>query len=93
MDKTPVDDRSPMAKSLSKVSEITAICLLMIVPALVGYLIDQKIGTGFILTLIGLLIGMVGSVLQLMQLVKSTNQTMSGRSSFPGNDASDKRDE
>jgi F0F1-type ATP synthase assembly protein I len=67
----PVDDRSPMAKSLSKVSEITAVCLLMIVPALIGYFVDQWLGTGFVFTLLGLVFGMTGSVYQLMQLVQA----------------------
>lgn len=66
----PVDDRSPTAKSLSKVSDIMAICLLMIVPALIGYFVDQKLGSGFVFTLLGLFFGMFGSVYQLMQLVK-----------------------
>lgn len=74
-----VDDRSPTAKSLSKVSEIFAICLMMIVPGLIGYWIDQKVGSRFVFTLLGLIFGMSGAVTQLVRLVstidESTNDT------------------
>ena len=69
-----VDDRSPMAKSLSKVSEIISICMLMIVPGLIGYLIDQKVGSRFVFTLLGLIGGMTVSVMQLVRLVSETGK-------------------
>lgn len=64
-----VDDRSPTAKSFSKVSEIMAISMMMIVPGLIGYLIDQKVGTRVVFTLLGLLFGMTGAIYQLIALV------------------------
>ena len=70
-----VDDRSPTAKSLSKVSEIFAICLMMIVPGLIGFVVDQKLGTRFVFTLLGLIFGMAGAVFQLMRLVASTEDS------------------
>lgn len=70
-----VDDRSLMAKSLSKVSEIIAICLMMIVPGLIGYVVDQKFGTKIVFTLLGLIFGMTGAVFQLMRLVASTEES------------------
>jgi len=66
-----VDDRSPTAKALSKSSEVTSICLLMIVPALIGYGIDQLVGTGFVFLILGLIFGMCGAVMQLMKLVSA----------------------
>jgi F0F1-type ATP synthase assembly protein I len=77
-----VDDRSPIAKSLSKVSEIIAICMLMIVPGLIGYLIDQQVGSRIVFTLLGLVFGMTGAVMQLVRLVSVTN-TPSQDSSDP----------
>jgi F0F1-type ATP synthase assembly protein I len=64
-----------MAKSLSKVSEIMAICLMMIVPGLIGYVVDQQIGTRFVFTLLGLIFGMTGAVFQLIRLVASTEDS------------------
>lgn len=70
-----VDDRSPVAKSLSKASEITAICMLMIVPGLIGYWIDQKVGSRVVFTLLGLILGMSGAVLQLVRLVSVADES------------------
>lgn len=69
--KKRIDDRSAMAKAMSKVSDITAICLLMIVPGLIGYFIDQQVGTGFVFMLIGMAFGMTGAVYQLIRLVSA----------------------
>ncbi|MFT5300022.1 MAG: F0F1-type ATP synthase assembly protein I [Mariniblastus sp.] len=73
-----VDDRSPMAKSLSKVSEIIAMCMLTVVPALIGYLVDQQIGTVFLFTLLGLVLGMFGAIKQLVALVAIEEQPKKG---------------
>ena len=70
IEKTVVDDRSPTAKALSKTSEVTSICLLMIVPALIGYAVDRWLGTGFVFMVLGLVFGMSGAVMQLMRLVQ-----------------------
>jgi F0F1-type ATP synthase assembly protein I len=66
-----VDDRSPMAKSFSKASEVTSISIMMIVPGLIGYWIDQKVGSVLVFTLLGLVLGMGVAVRQLMLLVSS----------------------
>ncbi|MDG1875663.1 MAG: AtpZ/AtpI family protein [Mariniblastus sp.] len=60
---------------MSKVSEVMSICLLMIIPALMGYGADQWLGTGFLLTVIGLIFGMTGAVMQLMRLVASLKES------------------
>jgi F0F1-type ATP synthase assembly protein I len=64
-----VDDRSPVAKSFSKASEVTSISIMMIVPGLIGYWIDQKVGSVLVFTLLGLVLGMGVAVRQLMLLV------------------------
>jgi len=70
-----VDDRSATAKAMSRVSDVMSICLLMIIPALIGYGLDQWFGTGFLLTIIGLIFGMSGAVLLLMQLVTALQKS------------------
>ena len=57
-----IDDRSSTAKALSKVSEILALCLLMVVPALIGSWIDRQFSTVLLFTLLGLALGMTGAV-------------------------------
>ena len=79
-----VDDRSPMAKSFSKASEVTSISIMMIVPGLVGYWVDQKVGSVLVFTLLGLALGMGVAVRQLMLLV--ANPTDAGRVSKVGSD-------
>lgn len=71
-----VDDRSATAKALSKSSEVTSICLLMIVPALIGYAIDHFLETGFVFLVLGLIFGMCGAVLQLMKLVSANESSI-----------------
>jgi F0F1-type ATP synthase assembly protein I len=58
-----------MAKSFSKASEVTSISVMMIVPGLIGYWIDQKVGSVLVFTLLGLVLGMGVAVRQLMLLV------------------------
>lgn len=60
---------------MSRGSEIIACCLLMIVPALVGYWVDGKLSTGLLFTILGLVFGMTGAVWQLKRLVASTSQS------------------
>jgi F0F1-type ATP synthase assembly protein I len=74
-----VDDRSPMAIAMSKVSEIITICLMMILPALIGYWLDQKLNTVLLLTIAGLAIGLVGAIYQLRRLVASLNRGVQSR--------------
>ncbi len=66
-----------MAKALSKVTQITAISLMMIVPAIVGHFIDRRFGTVILFTAIGLVLGMVAAVWQLVQFVAHQDQSVS----------------
>lgn len=64
------DTRSPMAKALDLVSQITTISLTAVLPAVGGYFIDNWLGTTIVFILIGLALGMTGAGFQLMNLVK-----------------------
>ena len=68
------DDRSPTAKAFSKVSEITSISLMMIIPAIIGYFVDQRLGTLILFTAIGLIVGMSAAIWQLVKFVALENQ-------------------
>lgn len=76
------DTRSPTAKALDLVSQITTISLTAVLPAVGGYFIDNWLGTKIVFILLGLLLGMTGAGFQLMKLVKKLErQTASGKSS------------
>ncbi len=76
------DTRSPTAKALDLVSQITTISLTAVLPAVGGYFIDNWLGTKIVFILIGLAIGMTGAGFQLMNLVKKLErQTTRGKSS------------
>ena len=64
-----VDDRSPTAKALSKVSEVSTISLMMVVPVFIGHFVDKRFGTVILFTALGLILGVFGAVLQLIKLV------------------------
>ena len=55
-------------------SRITTISVLMIAPGIVGYLVDRKLGTKALFTLIGFAIGMALGMWQLVRVAQSSNQ-------------------
>lgn len=79
-----VDDRSPTAKALAKVSEISSISLVMVVPAVLGHFVDRYFGTVVLFTFLGLVIGMVAAIRQLKRFVAHQtvgNQGLDGQAS------------
>ena len=65
-----VDDRSPSAKAMSIVSQITTIGLLAIVPIVIGSWVDGRFGTKPIFILVSVVFGFTAAGFQLMQLVR-----------------------
>ncbi len=63
------DDRSPAAKAISKATEITTVAFMMVLPILLGYWLDQYLGTIPLFAMVGLVLGMSGGIWQLVQLV------------------------
>ena len=70
----PVDDRSRQAIAYQWASQIISVSLEMVVPGLVGYWLDQRWGTGIVLTLVGFFGGMVLGMLHLLQLTRVTKR-------------------
>ena len=64
------DTRSPIAKALDLVSQITSISLTSVLPALGGYFVDQWLATRLLFLFLGLLLGMAMAGLQLMKLIQ-----------------------
>ena len=60
---------------MSMVSSIMTVAFMMVIPALLGYLLDSWLGTIALFMCLGVLLGMVGGVWQLMKLVQLSEQS------------------
>ena len=73
MDNSP-DDQSSYANAMVWVSRITSISMEMVVPGLIGYyLLDRWLGTKVVFLILGLILGFVGGIWQLIKLTKQNN--------------------
>ena len=72
--KTFGDTRSPMAKALDLVSQITSIGLTSVLPSLGGYFLDQWLATELLFVILGLVFGLAMAGLQLKKLVQKLEQ-------------------
>ncbi len=72
MDRPPADDRSALSLAWGWATRIIAVAATMVVPALLGAWIDQKLGTIAVFMLIGLAMGVTMAILQLMRIVKES---------------------
>ena len=69
-----LDTRSPTAKAMDWVSKITTISVMMVLPALGGYYLDQRFGTVAIFLFLGMLLGIAAATWQLYKLVQYRNK-------------------
>jgi F0F1-type ATP synthase assembly protein I len=69
MDDSP-DDRSSYANAMQWVSIITTISMEMVLPGVIGYWIDQRLGTRVVFLILGVIFGFVGGIWQLIRLTK-----------------------
>jgi F0F1-type ATP synthase assembly protein I len=65
-----LDDRSQNAKAMSMAANVTTISLMMAVPVLLGYFLDQLLGTVAVFIVLGVVAGLVCGVWQLFKLVQ-----------------------
>jgi ATP synthase protein I len=73
MDNSP-DDQSSYANAMAWVSRITSISMEMVVPGVIGYyLLDRWLGTKVVFLILGLILGFVGGIWQLIKLTKQNN--------------------
>ena len=68
------DDRSPIARALGIVSRLTAIGLEMALPGLGGCGLDRWLGTTPLLLFVGVLLGFVVGMYELLRLAKSDSK-------------------
>ena len=67
------DDRSPYAQAMELTSRITSISLELVVPVLIGYWLDQRLGTHVLFLVVGVILGFVTATLSLVRLAKSSD--------------------
>jgi hypothetical protein len=67
----PSDDRSPAAMAYHWASRVMIVALEMSLPALAGYWVDQRLGTGVGFLLVGLGLGCTAATAQLIQIAKA----------------------
>ncbi len=75
--KHPRDDRSSLALGLEWSSRITGVALEMVLPALLGYWLDQKLGTRLLFLILGAVMGFamgLSSLLRMTRPPKSDDQ-------------------
>jgi len=66
----PSDDHSSYAHAMQWVSRITSIAMEMVLPIVIGYWIDQRLGTKIVFLLLGLVLGFATGMWQLIKLAK-----------------------
>jgi ATP synthase protein I len=80
------DDRSPLVLALEWTSRITTIALEMVLPCLVGFWLDQWLGTWVVLVVLGAIVGFAAGMWQLIQLSKPSRGKDKGAGSHDGSD-------
>lgn len=61
-------DRSPFAAAMEWTSRITTISIEMVLPALLGYWLDSKLGTRVVFVILGAMAGMVLGIWHLLRM-------------------------
>ena len=84
----PPDDRSRQAIAYHWSSKVISVALEMVLPGLLGYWLDQKLGTRVVLTVAGFGFGLVMGIYHLVQMTRPKDH--SGVHSPAGSEASGK---
>ncbi len=66
----PRNDISPFVLAMQWSSRITTISLEMVVPVLIGYWLDQWLGSGFVFLLVGAALGFSVALMSLLKLAR-----------------------
>ena len=71
MRQPPSESRSPLASAAEWVSKITTVALLMVLPGLGGYWLDQQFGTRILFTCLGFVFGLSAGIWHLLNITRS----------------------
>lgn len=83
------DPRSPIARAMAWASEVTAIALEMVVPAVIGLWIDQKLGTKLVFLIVGVAVGATGGIVHLLRMAQRWQVEQNKRRKVTDNDKGD----
>jgi F0F1-type ATP synthase assembly protein I len=65
------DDRSALARATQVASNVTSVSLEMVLPILIGYWIDQRLGTKAVFAILGGVLGLATGIWSLMRMTES----------------------
>jgi F0F1-type ATP synthase assembly protein I len=68
------NDRSPFALATEWSARITTISLELILPVLIGYWLDQRLGTRVLFLILGVILGFVTATFSLVRLTKPSGR-------------------
>jgi ATP synthase protein I len=66
------DQPPPLVTAVQWVSRITSIALEMALPGALGYWLDRRLGTGFLLLIVGVVLGFVTGLIRLIGLARQS---------------------
>lgn len=67
----PPERRPPLAEALEWSSRITTVALEMVVPAVLGWWVDQKLGTVVVFVVLGAAVGMTTAIVHLLRMTSA----------------------
>ena len=82
------DNRSPAAKGLHLASHVTTVSLMMVLPAGGGYYADLYFGTLPLFMVLGLILGLIAGIWQLIKLAQDEPAKHAGPTSKNDTDES-----
>jgi len=74
------DDRSAVARAYAMASQVSAVAMEMVIPALVGLGLDRWLGTVMVFLILGGALGMTVGMIHLVRLASAGKFTAAGRS-------------
>lgn len=87
----PPDDRASLAQAWAWSSRITSVALEMVLPGVLGYWIDQKLGTVMVFLLLGVILGMTGGLIHLVKMVQPPKPDSPAEKTRPDDQARNRR--
>jgi len=66
----PPDDRSPLALAMEWTSRVTTVSLEMVLPGVLGYWVDQWLGTRMVFLVLGVVFGLVSGMWHLIRMTQ-----------------------
>jgi F0F1-type ATP synthase assembly protein I len=76
--KMPPDDRAPLASAYQRASRGITVALGMVIPGLVGYFLDSRLGTKALLTILGFGLGVTFGIWELIRMARPPRDENSG---------------